>query len=510
MESSTGLRALFCLGVCARAFGLMDSFRGVCLNRSVKLRFFLLFILVPVLTVSCSTGDSDDEGSVGEEISSELESEEGPFKDDGTEVALEDEEANTGSSGTSPKNDEDDAFFADSTVGSTSGSEKELQNELGKNVQPPPVAAIPPAQYTPPPPPPISPGEPAASVAGSGPQDPLSITSKETPVTSSGFEIVAPTIKVPNEDLGISDPLLADVDPPLPAEKAAQQLVPVTKIRKEPYIINGRTMNTVYIAREGDDPGTISEKIFERNNLPILLQDNPSLKEGVSIGDKIYYNSPKRPNDTKEMLTYYEDKKIPAQYYITKKDDNIQKIGREVLGHDEAWKEIWATNEILQTQALLPAGLRIRYWSGSESVTPPLEMPMMAQEGTASPSGEIAEGSTPVDEAGSGEASVAGTIAPEASGTSETLPDISSMSSSPQDPGLGDPIESAPMPTDIATEAPSAPPVMAAQQESGGSLLTIAGVALIGLIVVVLIAIQIKNRKKADDSIPPSLEFTQV
>lgn len=293
---------------------------------------------------------------------------------------------------------------------------------------------------------------------------------------------------MPKDDLGISDPLVADVDPPLPAEKAAKEVVPVSKIGKDPYFKNQRLMNTVYIARQGDDPGSISEKLFGKDNISILMADNPRLSEGASVGDKIYYNSPNRPDDKKEILTFYEDKKIPAQYYTTKEGDNIQKIGRELLGHDDAWKEIWATND-LQTQALLPAGIKLRYWSGGESVAPPIEPPIMAS--TDSPDlGAAGTTTTP----------------PPAEPPSDNLPDLTEVSQT-EDPSAMPP-EATPMPTDIATAAPSAPPAIA--KEGGDSLLMVAGIALVSLAILVLIAIQIKNRKRDDGAVPPSMEFTKI
>ena len=55
---------------------------------------------------------------------------------------------------------------------------------------------------------------------------------------------------------------------------------------------------------------------------------------------------------------------------------------------------------------------------------------------------------------------------------------------------------------------PTVPKVEAKQENS---LMTVAAVALIGIAVLVLVAIQIKNRKKqTEQAMPPSLEFTKV
>lgn len=472
-------------------------FTAFCLNRDVRksfLQIVLCFLLIPTFLLSCTTSENGAEDeSVEGELNSELDDMSGVSDDsvaegDAGTGDVDDIEDGASGDATADAGDggEDDDFFAEDAsqpAESQDLAEKDLQQELEKGDAPPADASAMTEE------PPI---EPAPVAGNSGPAATSSaVTSKETPISApDGFEAVAPpSIKTPNEDLGISDPLIAEVDPPLPGEKVAKDAVPVSKIRKEPFGSKaGRLMNAIYIARPGDDGGTISQKLFDKDMKAMLEEDNEDMRRGVNVGDKIYYNSPNRPDDKKEMLTYYEDKKLPAQYYITKDNDNIQKIGREVLGYDDAWKEIWATNESLQTQAMLPAGLKIRYWSGNEMAEPPPEAPIMA---AVDPVDTTSGGSTP-----------AATVSPEP----ETLPDLTEAST--EDPGLP-PTDATPMPAEIATSAPdAAPPTLA--KEGGDSLLTIAGVAIIGLAVLTLVAIQIKNRKRDDGSIPPSLEFTKV
>lgn len=467
------------------------------------LKALICLLLIPALVLSCTTSDDGaaDE-SVEGELNSELDDidnvEDGTVAEGDTDVndsEFDDFENDSSGGGSTADSggSEDDEFFAedaDKPAGQDM-AEKDLQQELEKDgdagmetaaTQPPPVQAVEPAATSTPPPS----GGGGGAVAGGG------ITSKESPITSDGFEpVTPPTLQMPKDDLGISDPLVADVDPPLPAEKAAKEVVPVSKIGKDPFFKNQRLMNTVYIARQGDDPGSISEKLFGKDNVSMLMADNPRMSEGVSVGDKVYYTSTNRPDDKKEILTYYEDKKIPAQYYTTKEGDNIQKIGRELLGHDDAWKEIWATND-LQTQALLPAGIKLRYWSGGETVAPPIEPPPMASTEPSETSG-AATGTT-------------SNTPPPSDPPSDNLPDLSEVAQTDDPASL--PPETTPMPTDIATSAPTAPPVVT--KESGDSLLMVAGIALVGLALIAMVAIQIKNRKKDDGAVPPSMEFTKV
>lgn len=463
-------------------------------------------MLIPAFIVACTTSDDsgDDDASIEGELNSELDDmdgvADGDVASDDSEDAADDldgeldadgDSADSGDSVSDSDDEldgEDDDFFAedaDKPSDSQELAEKDLQQELEKGDVPAdgglgePVAPLEPTAAA-------SMGSAATSPGG------FAVTSKETPLSApDGFEAVAPpSVIMPNEDLGISDPLVSEVDPPLPAERVAKDVVPVSKIRREPFVSKaGRLMNAVYIARPGDDGGVISQKLFDKDMKAMLEEDNEDLRRGVNVGDKIYYNSPSRPDDKKEMLTYYEDKKLPVQYYITKADDNIKKIGREVLGYDDAWKEVWATNESLQSQALLPAGLKIRYWSGNEMAEPPPEAPIMA-------SADPIETSTSGDE----------TPAIAAPAEPETLPDLSEASM--EDPTMAQ-TDATPMPSDIATSTPDAAPP-ATVKENSDSLLTIAAVSIIGLAVLTLIAIQIKNRKRDDGSIPPSMEFTKV
>lgn len=472
------------------------------------LKIFLSSFIICGSFVACTTSESEDDSTVENELNAELDDmeESAASADDGLDDDFDDESfADSGgkekdSGGDDISDDDfadfdsnssdsdDDDFFAedaDAPKDTQDLAEKDLQKELEKSND-----SVPSGENT------IAEGEPNIA------QEPVAAESKNPTIASQpsvgleeSFENISPppTQELPKEDLGISDPLVADVDPPLPAAKAAKEVVPVPKINREPFFRNQRLMNTVYIARPGDDLMSISQKVYEKDNTQVLLADNPYLVKGIDVGDQIFYTSPNRPEDKKEILTYYEDVKMPAQHYITKQGDNIQKIGREVLGYDEAWKEIWAENDILQTQALLPSGLKIRYWSGNELQIPPEAPATIGAMGSASDKG--------------------GTPPPTAPETPETLMDVNSgvASSTAEDPGLtmSETPAVAPLPSDITPPVPVATPAQVSD-DANNSLLTIAGVSLIGLAVLALIAIQIKNRKKESPGIPPSLEFTKV
>lgn len=344
-------------------------------------------------------------------------------------------------------------------------------------------------------PPPLQP-----AVAANGPDEfgeaPAVVTSKESTVGTSDIFEPIPMPVVPKEDLGVSDPLVSEVDKPLPSIKAAQEIVPVAKISKKPFFENERLMNAVYIARPGEDMQSISMKIYNEDRSSQLFADNGHLNKIVTAGEKIYYNSPNRPDDKKTILTYYEDNKMSPSYYTTEPGDDIQKIGRRVLGYEDAWKEVWAVNDSLQTQALLPAGLKVRYWSGNESKI-----------------NEVASVDDGADNSADLTKPPEGTL-PQASVDDIEAPiDIPSPASMPedfasnQDP-MAAPINTEPVP--LLPDAPAGVPAVTDPTKGNDSLATMAGIALVGLAGVALVAIQIKNRKKNDQGLPPSLEFTKV
>ena len=148
--------------------------------------------------------------------------------------------------------------------------------------------------------------------------------------------------------------------------KTIQKRVSLNKIMTVPYTKAGQIVNTVYIARPNEDISRISQKIYGRNEVDQLLKINPHLKNrSVVVGDKIYYNSPNRPNDNSRLLVYYQDNNISPSYYNLSHGDNIRTIATQLLGHPKSWKEIWAINPNLQSKSKVETSLSIVYWPQS-------------------------------------------------------------------------------------------------------------------------------------------------
>ena len=139
--------------------------------------------------------------------------------------------------------------------------------------------------------------------------------------------------------------------------------VPVKKVVEVPFYKRGILINGVYLARPGDDLASISTKIYgTKDRSDELLKVNSTLVRGLKTGDKVYYNSPQRPNDSNRLMLYYEDMNAVPQIYISKEGDNIRSISKSLLGDKGSWKEIWATNFHVDSKDQIPAGTELRYW----------------------------------------------------------------------------------------------------------------------------------------------------
>ncbi|MDE0118389.1 MAG: hypothetical protein OXM55_00075 [Bdellovibrionales bacterium] len=143
------------------------------------------------------------------------------------------------------------------------------------------------------------------------------------------------------------------------------------KIKTKPYQAGGFLVNAVYIARQGEDIQNISNKIFGSDQVNQLYAINPHLKSrSVKVGDKIYYQSPLRPQDSRQLLFYFEDNGISPQYHQIQAGQNIRQVASQLLGHANSWKEIWATNPELNSKGVVNDSLVLKYWT--ETVPPPV------------------------------------------------------------------------------------------------------------------------------------------
>lgn len=154
---------------------------------------------------------------------------------------------------------------------------------------------------------------------------------------------------------------------------------------------SGGWVNTVYIARPKEKLADISQKIFGSDKTADLkaIADNSYLKSRApKAGDKIYYVSPNRPDDSTKMLLYYEDMGLVPKTYVAKPGENLRKVSKSLLGYDNAWKEIWSSNSI-ESKTSLKDGEILRYWTNDSNevmaAAPPSPPPQGANVATQPP-----------------------------------------------------------------------------------------------------------------------------
>lgn len=166
-------------------------------------------------------------------------------------------------------------------------------------------------------------------------------------------------------DMGSSDPM-GDTAAPAPSAS-------LKKINTAPYHQGKTLVNAVYLARKGDTVEGISQKVFgSPDRVKEICKINAyNCSRGIKVGDKYYYNSPQRPTDETVVKVFYEDAGITPQIYTAKSGDNIRKVGKELLGHERSWMELWATNDV-DSKGDLEEGTQLRYWPDSE-VAPPTQ-----------------------------------------------------------------------------------------------------------------------------------------
>lgn len=134
---------------------------------------------------------------------------------------------------------------------------------------------------------------------------------------------------------------------------------------------DGAWINTVYVARPKEKLVDISMKIFGTDKTKELkkIAENSYLKSRApKAGDKIYYTSPNRPDDSAKTMLYYEDMGMVPEIYVAKKGESLKKVSKELLGYDNAWREVWASNGV-ESKTALKDGETLRYWKSADGAT---------------------------------------------------------------------------------------------------------------------------------------------
>lgn len=198
----------------------------------------------------------------------------------------------------------------------------------------------------------------------------------DTSVADNALEESSPDFGAPIEsaeaDFGEATPEPTYSEPESYVAEESPKTIELKKMIAAPYMHAGKPVNGLYMAREGDTLPSISQKIFGGDRVDELCSINAyNCSRSLKVGDKYYYNSPQRPNDTETVKTFYEDAGVPAQTYITQEGDNIRDLGSKLLGNKRSWMELWATNLNVESKQELPAGTALRYWPSAPDVVVP-------------------------------------------------------------------------------------------------------------------------------------------
>ena len=276
---------------------------------------------------------------------------------------------------------------------------------------------------------------------------------------------------------------------PVVAE-APKPVAPLRKVEATPFRRNGMLLNSVYLARPGDNYNKISEMIYgDASHVKDLKKANPSIKK-PKPGDKIYYNSPVRPTDETHIANFYEDKGIPAQTYVAQDGDNIRKVSKNLLGYDQAWREVWATNGV-ESKGSLSAGTELKYWPKESLTVAQAPPPPMEQQLPPAPPVQELPPAPPVQD-----------LPPPPTTVAETAPPAPPVQDLPPPPP--EPVAPPPPPPPPVAKRPPPPPAGLLDND----MMTLAAGG--GLALVAIAALIIMRRRRAAREMQAAFGDTQV
>ena len=233
--------------------------------------------------------------------------------------------------------------------------------------------------------------EPAAPVEPGTDSFAADATTEDSGGTPDGFSAPPPVDDTSSSVAGVDPGAESTMDAPAPSEPttdtassssssyAEEAPAPVVaslkKIDTAPRTVAGQLLNAVYVARPKDTWKSISTMVYgSADKANDIKAANSWIKGQPKGGDKVYYNSPQRPTDDTRVLTYYEDNGMVPDVYVAKDGDNLRSISKDLLGYDNAWKEVWATNAV-DSKSELAAGTELRYWKSAPMAAAPMTPP---------------------------------------------------------------------------------------------------------------------------------------
>lgn len=204
----------------------------------------------------------------------------------------------------------------------------------------------------------------------------------DTPVTTE----VTPMVENPPVETAMTEMPTSIETPMSTITESAPVAKPAGSTLKKvalttPYQHGEGWVNTVYVARPGEKLKQISQTIYgsDRSKDLKAIAENSYLKSrSVKAGDKIYYVSPNRKDDSTKMLVYYEDVGMVPETYVAKQGDRLKKVSKELLGYNNAWVEMWTSNSV-ESKDRLSEGETLRYWKSASTINSSVPTTNIAQ-----------------------------------------------------------------------------------------------------------------------------------
>jgi hypothetical protein len=358
--------------------GFISNNRG-----NVMFRKYVIITLAAFMvfgTSACTSKKATDENADVEEIASDEALETAEATENNGDLAIEDDSGNAvadlGSDSLAPEEklpeESQDAALADNGAPPANDLTETPGDDMSATQAPPDSGSAPTADASTPP--------PDMSTAGTT-EPPAEPAMTEPPVSEPSAMDSAPTPE-PVADSG-NKPVVASLK----------------KVNAQPYHQGKTLVNAVYIARKGDTVDSISQKVFgSPDHVKDLCRINQyNCSRGLKVGDKFYYNSPQRPTDDTTVKNFYEDAGIAPQMYTAKAGDNIRKLGKELLGHERSWMELWATNDV-ESKGDLDEGTMLKYWPATETAAPAMAQTEAPPAAEAPPADQAANMPPPMAE----------------------------------------------------------------------------------------------------------------
>lgn len=351
------------------------------------------------------------------------------------------------------------------------------------------------------------------------------IAATDVPDTSSMVEPAAPETDMAMTEPAAPDTGALEIAPPTTMTEVAEQNTPeattdldqevkpkapsLQKVAGTPWKISGKWVNGIYFARPGDSLSSISQTIYGDDRSSELKKINPTYKNReVKPGDKVYYASAIRPDDSERVITLFEEKNIPPKSYTSQPGDNIRKVSEQLLGYPEAWKEVWSYNTLDSKQGM-DEGTELRYWDTNLASSAP---PAMADQAPTAPPMDM-NTPPPMPETPAADPSMASNDFPPPPDFPPPAADagMDTAGLPPPPPPMDIPPPPPPPPMDI----PPPPPVAQADNASGDAAAAIAEddqVLVLGAIGLVVVsgALFIIRRKRKQKELEQSLGETHV